>query len=217
MTLCFDLDGTLVDTAPDLIRVLNDVIAMDGLPKTNFKEARKAVGFGSRALISEAFMRAEADLPPSRLDELQQVFLARYAEDIAALSEPYAGVEDVLDDLVAHGARLTVCTNKPGYLARPLIKALGMNHYFDRVVGGDEPRRKKPHADHIFAAADHRRARDIVMVGDSYPDMRAAHNARVPAILVTYGYTQISPLKLKADRRIGHFRALPSALESLRT
>lgn len=212
LTLCFDLDGTLVDTAPDLIRVLNLVIAEEGLSKTDFKQARKAVGYGSRKLITEACARAQHSPSDARIDELQKLFLKLYADNIAELSKPYAGVEQVLRKLKTARAKLAVCTNKPGYLARPLIETLGLSHFFDRIVGGDDVVHNKPSPEHIWATAGHNDNTRIVMIGDSYPDIRAAHNARVKSILVTYGYSQISPLQLNADRRIRHFNALPSAL-----
>ena len=215
LTLCFDLDGTLVDTAPDLIRVLDLVIAEEGLPKTDYKEARKAVGYGSRKLIIQACERMQHTPSPARLDELQQLFLKLYADNIAELSQPYCSVFDALTKLKKSGVKLSVCTNKPGYLARPLLKALGMTHFFERIVGGDDIMNKKPSPEHIWASAGHNDWRRIVMIGDSYPDMRAAHNGRMKSILVTYGYTQISPLKLKADYRIHKFGSLQTALDKL--
>ncbi len=211
-TICFDLDGTLVHTAPDLVRVLNMVIAEEGLTETDYKSAAKSVGYGAMRLIEEAFARAGHQASKERKTELWHLFLAKYAESIADLSQPYPGVIETLQFLKRQGATLAVCTNKPGYLARPLLDALGMTHFFDRVVGGDETN-KKPSPEHIWASAGHNKALDIAMIGDSYPDMRAAHNAKVASILVTYGYSQISPHKLKADVRIRNFRDLPSALD----
>ena len=137
-SLCFDLDGTLIDTAPDLIRVLNAVIAEENLPETEFDEARKAVGYGSRALINGALNRAGKKLPKTRIDDLQQLFLKLYAEDICRLSKPFPGVVDTLKALKLSGAELSVCTNKPGYLARPLIEKLGLSALFIRTVGSDD-------------------------------------------------------------------------------
>ena len=126
LSVCFDLDGTLIDTAPDLVRVLDLVIAEEGLGKTEFSEARKAVGYGSRALIKGAFARANHEVSQEREDELQKLFLKLYADDICDLSRPFPGVVDTLKVLKNNGAELSICTNKPGYLARPLIDALGL-------------------------------------------------------------------------------------------
>lgn len=215
-SLCFDLDGTLIDTAPDLVRVLNAVIAEEGLPETQFSEARKAVGYGSRALINGALEREGKKLTEARIDELQQLFLKLYADDICRLSTPFPGVVDTLKALKNKGAELSVCTNKPGYLARPLIEKLGLSNLFVRTVGGDDLVRNKPYADHIWKAAGHRgQRRKIVMVGDSRPDILSARNAKVPSILMAYGYSTIPVVKLGADRILRNFRDIPEKVVEL--
>ncbi|WP_298912843.1 HAD-IA family hydrolase [uncultured Algimonas sp.] len=212
LSICFDLDGTLVDTAPDLVRVTNEVIALEGLPATNYGLARAAVSLGSRRLITDALDRAGHGVDTARLDVLQREFLSRYAEDIARLSRPYPGVCATLDELDRMGARLSVCTNKPGWLARPLLDALGMTARFDRIVGGDEVPASKPDPSHIFTSAGHRRAERIVMVGDSWPDMEGARRARCHGVLVTYGYSYRPQIRLRADTRLRNFRDLAPAL-----
>jgi phosphoglycolate phosphatase len=216
LIFCFDLDGTLVDTAPDLVRVTNETIAKEGLEPTHYKTARSEVGYGSRVLIKNACVRARRKLSNSRLDELQSFFLERYAETIAEHSLPFPGVIDTLHTLRKGGARLTVCTNKPGYLARPLLRELGMTHFFERIIGGDEAPKAKPDARHIFMAVGAEGARKhIIMVGDSYPDIRAAHNARVPSILMRYGYTQVKPYKLRPTLSLDHFKDIPHCLSQI--
>lgn len=215
LSLCFDLDGTLIDTAPDLVRVLNDVIAQEGLAETDFDEARKAVGFGSRALINGALARAGHNVSEARIDQLQKLFLELYAQDICRLSTPFPGVVDTLKTLKQGGAELSICTNKPGYLARPLIDALGLTKLFVRTVGSDDLVRNKPFADHIWKAAGHRgQRRKIIMVGDSLPDVLSARNAKVPCWVMAYGYSTIPVVKLGGDRILRNFREiLPAALE----
>lgn len=215
LSLCFDLDGTLIDTAPDLIRVLNTVIDTHDLPETDFQSARRDVGYGSRKLITEAFNRANKALTPDTLDNLQQLFLKLYAEDIARLSRPFPGVLDTLCILKARGARLSICTNKPGYLARPLIKTLQMEKLFECIVGSDDVPQKKPHPAHIFRAVGHRDANKIIMVGDSLPDVLAAKNANVPSIAVRYGYSTVAVEKLGADKVIRSFRDFLPALDCI--
>ncbi len=213
LIFCFDLDGTLVDTAPDLVRVTNETIAQEGLPPTHYKTARSEVGYGSRVLIVNACKRAGHALSSARTDELQKFFLKRYAETIADHSVPFPSVIDTLTLLKHGGAELTVCTNKPGYLARPLLRELGMTHFFERVVGGDEAPKSKPDARHIYRAAGPNGAKKrIVMVGDSYPDIRAGHNAGVPTLLMRYGYTQIKSHKLKPTLSLDHFKDIPHCL-----
>ena len=212
LTICFDLDGTLVHTAPDLVRVTNEVIALEGVGETDYALAARAVGFGSRRLLSDAFARAGHSVTEERLSELQRMFLLRYAADIAQRSAPYPGVRDTLDELSKLGAELTVCTNKPGWLARPLLERLRMTHHFTRIVGGDEAPRSKPDPRHVFMAAGHRNASRIVMVGDASPDMGAAHNAGALSVLVTYGYSYTPQIRQRADVRLRTFRALTPAL-----
>jgi len=216
LSLCFDLDGTLIDTAPDLVRVLNTVIAEENLPETEFEQARKAVGYGSRALITGALTREGHKVSDARIDELQKLFLKLYADDICRLSLPFPGVVDTLKALKHQGAELSVCTNKPGYLARPLIERLGLSRLFIRTVGGDDLVRNKPFADHIWKAAGHRgQNRKIVMIGDSRPDVLSARNAKVPSIVMAYGYSTIPVIKLGADHILRNFREIPETLGEL--
>ena len=212
LSICFDLDGTLVDTAPDLVRVTSEVIAKRGHGPVDYRKARNAVGYGSRRMLTDALEKAGDRATKGEIDVMQAEFLDRYANSIDALSLPYAGVEETLVTLIKLGANLSVCTNKPGWLARPLLKKLDLDRYFIRIVGGDEPKNKKPAAGHIFQAAGHRDNTRIVMVGDSWPDMRAAHNANVYSILMCYGYTPIPQIRLRAGTRLSHFRDIVPTL-----
>lgn len=215
ISVCFDLDGTLVDTAPDLIRVLNLVIAKEGLPETDYAAARQFIGFGSRALINHAFERVDHSASEERIDTLQKLFLKLYAEDVAQVSQPFPGVFPMLRELRREGYNLSVCTNKPGYLARPLIKALGMDPFFTRIIGGDDLERNKPYADHIYACAGHRDSRRIIMIGDGKPDALAAKAAQVPCLLMSYGYSDVPIYQLGADRVLRSARDIPAAIRAL--
>ena len=217
LSLCLDLDGTIVDTAPDLIRVLNAVIAEEGVSETSYSAARAAIGFGSRRLIEDAFSRASHSVSRERVSELQKMFLDLYAEDSARLSRPFDGVMETLIRLKRKGVDLSVCTNKPGNLARPLLEKLGMTPLFSRVVGSDDLPRNKPHADHIFASAGHKMANRIIMVGDGAPDVLAAKSASVPCALMAYGYSTVPFEQLGADVVLRRFRDLPSALQVLQS
>ena len=215
LSICFDLDGTLVDTAPDLVRVTNEVITGRGHGPVNYRKARNAVGYGSRRMIIDALEAVENKVSEAEIDNMQTEFLDRYAKSIAQLSKPFAGVEETLSELRSLGAELTVCTNKPGWLARPLLKLLKLDCYFVRIIGGDEASRKKPAPDHIFEAAGHRQTNRIVMVGDSWPDVRAGHNAGVHTILMTYGYTPTPQIRLRAGTRLSQFRDIVPTLVNL--
>lgn len=214
-SITFDLDGTLVDTAPDLVRVLNDVIATDGLEPIAVAKVKNMIGYGSMALIRNAYQFAHRDLAPDHAKELQTLFLNLYADDICRLSKPYPGVVEVLAHLKRSGSKLSVCTNKPGVMARPLLNKLDIDRYFDRIVGSGDIPYNKPSARHIYAAVGHRGNKPIVMVGDGAPDALAAKAAKVPSILMNYGYSPKSVYSLGADKVLRSFRDLPSALNEL--
>ena len=212
LSICFDLDGTVVDTAPDLVRVTNEVIAGRGHGAVDYRKARNAVGYGARRMITDALENVGDQASDTEIDAMQTEFLDRYASSIDLLSVPFSGVEQTLGELLALGADLSICTNKPGWLARPLLRKLDLDHYFTRIIGGDEPPQRKPAPGHIFQAAGHRDAKRIIMVGDSWPDMRAAHNANVHAILMTYGYSPIPQIRLRAGTRLSRFRDIVPTL-----
>jgi len=212
LSICFDLDGTVVDTAPDLVRVTNEVIAKRGHRAVNYRKARNAVGYGARRMITDALNAVGDKATEVEIDAMQAEFLDRYAKTIDTLSEPFPGVEETLNELLHLGADLSICTNKPGWLAKPLLRKLNLDHYFTQIIGGDEPPQKKPAPGHIFAAVGHRDASRIIMVGDSWPDMRAAHNARVHFILMTYGYSPVSQIRLRAGTRLSRFRDIVPTL-----
>lgn len=215
ISVVFDLDGTLVDTARDLLRVLNESIAPDGLKPVDYEALKKLVGYGSRALIERAYADAGVQLSSERCDIIQKDFLTRYADDIAQLSVPYPGVIEVLTQLKRSGTRLSVCTNKPGYLARPLLEALSMTAFFERIIGSDDTPEKKPAAGHIFHAAGHKGKIPIVMVGDGAPDIGAAKAAKAASIIMSYGYSPAPPESLGADKVLRSFRQLPQAILEL--
>ena len=215
ISICFDLDGTLVDTAQDLIRVLDEIMKDHGHAPTNYDKMRNLVGLGSRAMITQAFQDVGESPPATDIDTIQKRFLKDYENGIALKSRPFAGVDTTLKFLKQHGAKLSICTNKPGYLARPLIKALEMDHYFERIIGSDDVTQKKPSPEHIFIAVGHRKTRPIIMVGDSITDIGAARAACIPCIIMSYGYTTIPVGNLGADRVLRHFRHIPMAVKSL--
>ena len=121
-----------------------------------------------------------------------------------------------LNILKQKGAELSICTNKPGYLARPLIKDLSLSKFFIRIVGSDDLIRNKPYPDHIWTAAGHRGTKKkIIMVGDSLPDVISAHKARVPSIVMQYGYSTIPARRLGGDYILQHFKELPLVINKL--
>ena len=211
-TLAFDLDGTLVDTAPDLVGALNGVLQEQGLPVLALRTARVMVGRGARALIEQGFSAAGAPLDAEHTPALVARFIDLYRSRIALESRAFDGLDACLDELAAAGAVLAVCTNKPTDLSFALLDALGLTHRFAAVIGADKAPKPKPDASHLFAAieaAGGQRDRAI-MIGDSATDIGAAHAAKVPSVVVSFGYTEIPAADLGADHLIDHFSELPA-------
>ena len=217
VTFAFDLDGTLVDTAPDLIGVLNQMLAEQDLPPVPVSAARHLVGHGARAMLVHGFAEAGAPWDEARGDALLDRFIELYLARIARDSRPFANVETTLDALTEAGAILCVCTNKRTDLAIALLAALGMTSRFSAISGPDAVSRRKPDAAHIRetvirAGGDPART---IMVGDSATDVGAARSAGAPCVVVTFGYTEIAPADLGGDALIGDFAELPEAARRL--
>jgi phosphoglycolate phosphatase len=209
-TIAFDLDGTLVDTAPDLIGTLNVLLAEEGLPPLPLIEARPFIGRGAKWMIERGFQAAGATLEEAHAPELFDRFIDYYLAHIADESRPFPGVEAALDRLKAEGAKLVVCTNKRTDLSLSLLDALDLTRRFDAVVGADATPACKPDARHLttaVAAAGGAIDRAL-MVGDAATDAGAARNAGAPLILVSFGYTEIPARDLGPDLLIDHFDQL---------
>lgn len=212
-TIAFDLDGTLVDTAPDLVGTLNLLLGQEGLPPLAFHDARRLIGQGPRRMVERGFEAAGAPLSVERLDMLFERFLAEYGPRMAEESRPFPGVSGALRSLRAGGARLAVCTNKPTALSMRLLEAVGLAPFFDAVVGPDTAGARKPDPRHLEAAA---RAAGgslsrAVMVGDASTDAQVARAAGAALILVGFGYADVAPTELAPDALIDHFDELPGA------
>jgi phosphoglycolate phosphatase len=217
LTLVFDLDGTLVDTAPDLIDTLNFTLVGHGLPAVHFNVARPLIGGGARGMIERALAAEGRDCAPAGVDELYGAFVAHYAEHIADRSRPFPGVEPMLDRLAAAGHRLAVYTNKLEWLARRLLGALGLSRCFAAIWGGDTFDVQKPNPQMfrstvLHAGGEPRRA---IMIGDSPTDIRTARAAAVPIVAVDFGYTDVPIASLGPDRVISSFAQLTAAIDEL--
>lgn len=216
-TIAFDLDGTLVDTAPDLVGSLNTILAEESLPALPFDEVRLMVGRGARALLERGFAAAGAPLDAEQAPALVQRFIDLYLTRIADESAPFPGVMETLTKLRAAGARLVVCTNKLTHLSVALLDATGLTPFFDAVVGADSAPAAKPDGRHVAAAieavgGDIARA---VMVGDSINDALGARNASVPSVLVSFGYTEDPVETLGGDLVVHSFLDVPNACITL--
>jgi phosphoglycolate phosphatase len=213
----FDLDGTLVDTAPDLIHTLNTILARESIPAIPFDTARPMIGAGVRPLLERALAERRQHPGEAAMDALFARYIAHYQDHIADHSRPYPGLEAALDRLGAHGFTLAVCTNKYEALSLRLLDALGLTSRFAAVCGQDTFPMKKPDPETLRltiarAGGDASRA---VMVGDSETDVSVARAAGIPVIGVDFGYTRVPMADLLPDRLIGHFDALPAAVLDL--
>lgn len=216
-TIVFDLDGTLVDTAPDLIGALNFVLEREGLRPLPLAVARNMIGAGARKLL-ERGLEAEGRLVSvDDMNRLTADFIAYYADNIAVASRPFEGLQDALDALQAQGCRFAVCTNKLEWLSKRLLDQLGLSSRFAAICGADTFGVAKP--DPVILRQTIARAggdiRASIMVGDAGTDVGAARRAGVPVIGCTFGYTDVPIAQLNPDRLIDHMRELPAAVEAL--
>ena len=215
--LVFDLDGTLCETADDLIATLNAILAHEGAAPVSGAAARQMVGHGARALIRRGLAASGRDVSPARLEELFLDFLAHYSEHVADHSFLFPGVVAALDRFAAAGYRFAVCTNKIEAPSVKLLQLLGVAGRFAAICGQDTFAVCKPHPDALLltiarAGSDPARA---IMVGDSRTDIDTAKAAGIPVIAVDFGYTDVHVSQLGPDRVISHFDALWDAVAEL--
>jgi len=216
-TVVFDLDGTLIDSAPDLIAALNVIFGREGLPPVAYEAARNLVGGGARAMIERGLAAERRKLATAEVDRLVRDFIDEYAAHIADRSQPFPGVEGALEALAAGGCRLAVCTNKLERLAVRLLDALALAGRFAAICGGDTFGLQKPDPELLrrTIARAGGRCSCAVMVGDSITDIATARAAGVPIVAVDYGYTETPVAELGPDRVVSRLRDLPGAVFSL--
>ncbi len=216
-TIVFDLDGTLVDTAPDLINALNFVLDREGLPPVPLDSARNMIGAGARKLIERGLELEGRTASVDDITRLTSDFIDYYAAHIADVSRPFEGLESALDDLQTLGYRFAVCTNKLEWLSKLLLDQLGLSSRFSAICGADTFGVSKPDPailqQTIVRAGGH--LSRAIMVGDAGPDIGVARRAGVPVIGVEFGYTDVPIADLKPDRLINHMNELPGAVQSL--
>jgi phosphoglycolate phosphatase len=220
LALVFDLDGTLVDTAPDLLGATNAVLEAAGRPDMDTASLRHMVGFGARSLISQAMAATGAPADDSQMDRLIEIFIAHYRDHIADYSRPFPGVPETLKRLRAEGARLGVLTNKPAELTGPLLEKLGLADNFIAVYGAGRKSYTKPDPrifhDVVTDLFAEKGAGQAVMIGDSITDLSTARAAGAPCILMSYGYTPVPAAELGGDIVLDEFSQLPEALKKLK-
>ncbi|MET0220286.1 MAG: HAD family hydrolase [Tardiphaga sp.] len=215
--IVFDLDGTLVDTAPDLISALNWVLEREGLPPVPLATARTMIGQGARRLIERGLELEGREMTPADVTRLTEDFIAYYGDHIAQESRPFEGLVEALDEMAGRGYRFAVCTNKLEWLSKRLLEALGLTDRFDAICGADTFGVSKP--DPVILQQTVARAGGVmsavVMVGDAGPDVGVARRAGVPVIGVDFGYTEVPIADLKPDVVISHMRDLPAAVDRM--
>lgn len=215
--IVFDLDGTLVDTAPDLVGALNFVLQREGLPLVPVASARAMIGAGARKLIERGLELDGRVMSVADIDRLTSDFIAYYKDHIADASRPFDGLHAALDQLEGQGFKFAVCTNKLEGLSKLLLAKLEMTSRFVAICGADTFGVAKPDPT-ILRQTIAQAGGDIsrsIMVGDSGPDVGVARRAGIPVVGVEFGYTEIPIADLKPDVVIGHMRQLPGAVETL--
>lgn len=216
-TIVFDLDGTLVETAPDLVDTLNFVFEREGIPPVPFEEARTFVGHGARAMITRGLDAEGRTVTPQVLDKLFTDFVDHYTAHVADRSYPFPGVIEALDALSERGHRLAVCTNKFEKQSLLLLDALKMTSRFAAIVGQDTFKIAKPDPEVLrrtilAAGGDPAHA---IMIGDSETDILTARAAELPVVAVDFGYSLAPVSDYGPDRLISHFAELSEAIVSL--
>ncbi len=213
----FDLDGTLADTAGDLVGTLNVILEREGLSPLPVRKARDMIGAGARALIERGFEAAGKELTPGHLDELFRQFMVHYGENICIRTRLYPGVTAALDRLEAAGFILAVCTNKVEEHSVKLLRELGIGRRFAANCGRDTFAYFKPDPRHLLLTIERAGGNpaQAVMVGDSRTDIVTAQNAGIPVVAVPFGYTEVPVRDLNPDLVVDHFDGLFAAVQRI--
>ncbi len=215
--LLFDLDGTLIDSVPDIAAAVNELLGSYGIDSVPVEDVRKMVGEGVRKLVERAFAARGVELDTEGLDERHERMMGIYGKHLTARTELMPGARELLERCHLAGMKLALVTNKPEGFSRTILDHFGFSDWFGAVVGGDTGPERKPAPDMILHAADLLGvpAGDCVMVGDSPADIDSAKNARIPSIAVRGGYSRVPVEELGADVLIDTLVDLEAALATL--
>ena len=216
-TIVFDLDGTLIDTAPDLVDTLNVVFEREGWPPVPYETARNTIGGGARMMIARGIAAEGIAVAPAKLEQLFADFIAHYTEHVADRSRPFPGLTDALDVLASGGCRFAVCTNKLERLSVLLLKQLKLADRFAAICGQDTFGIQKPDPEVLrrTVTAAGGSLTHAIMIGDSVTDIRTARAAGIPVIAVDFGYSDRPVSEFGPDRIISHFAQLRSAIAAI--
>ena len=206
----FDLDGTLVDTAPDFKNSLNYMLTEMNEPTVELEEIRNLVGYGARELIKRTAISKGINHNDQKINEMLRIFLLHYTHNIDDDSVLFENVKNVLQFLKNMDIKLSVCTNKMESLSKLLLKKLGVLNLFDYVIGGDTFKKSKPDPYPLIQTCEllNIPQSKAVMVGDSVTDLKSGHAAGMPVVLVGYGYTENKNIYNDADLVINNFSQL---------
>jgi phosphoglycolate phosphatase len=213
-SLVFDLDGTLIDSVPDVSAALNRMLGDLGAPPLSVKEVQSTVGDGAAVMIERALVAAGQSLLDIDLTLCYERYLRYYREQPVVGTTVYPGVRDVLTALKAQGIAMGICTNKPSIMTALVLEKLDLDQYFKAVAAGEDTPFKKPDGRHVALTLSLMGVRDrqAIMVGDSEADINAARDFGIPSIAVTYGYSKRGARSLNADILIDKFAELPGAI-----
>lgn len=212
----FDLDGTLVDSAPDLTSAMNHVLALEGHPPLDLQKVRGLVGNGAKAMLTRGFEEYDRhDIAEAEMERHINDFIDYYVDHIADFSAPFEGCAETLEVLAAEGARLAVCTNKKEQLGHLLLKETGLWDWFDTVVCRDTLPTYKPAPEPLLACVERTGAARGVMIGDTTTDLNAAIAAGMPCLIASFGYGTFTDEDRKKAGFFDALGALPGLLSEL--
>jgi len=217
ITIVFDLDGTIADTAGDLIDAANAALIAEGFGRAPAEAIKKGVGYGTKAMLESALAAGGHEATAELVQRMGARLVAHYEENIAAKTRLFPGFSEVAASLRHSGTKLVLCTNKRERLTRRLLQALGIGTLFDAVAGGDTFPFHKPDPRHILELV--RLAggtpSSTLMVGDSEADIGAARAAGIPIVAAGFGYASQPARELGADAVMNRFEELPALIGAL--
>ncbi len=215
-TILLDFDGTIFDTAPDLVGALNTILQERSLPPVDLEEFRFMAGAGALYLVQNAFKLYNQNIC---LKEITNELISNYYARLTLLTKPFPNAIETIKKLKDDGYTLGICTNKPSLATNKILDHFELRRLFNVVVCGDQVENKKPHADHLLYTLQlmNKAIRKAVMVGDTEADVLSAHNAGIPVIITDYGYSPIPCGQLGADLVISDFSELPKSLRMIET
>ncbi|MBL6933762.1 MAG: phosphoglycolate phosphatase [Rhodospirillales bacterium] len=212
--LLFDLDGTIIDSAPDVCASVNRVLKTMNRPSVSVDEIKMLVGYGARTLVEKTLEKTGAPGSEDDVDFLLEGFLDSYRQNPSEHTVIFPGAREALERFEQAGIKLGICTNKPEATCFPVLEALDLKQYFPTVICGDTLEYRKPDPRHVYHTLDEMGAarETAAFIGDSEADIKAANNANLPSVLVTFGYCHEPFDSLNANALIDHFDQLDDAL-----